>query len=854
MPGNPIPHNYTVGGISTYVTGTLGIDPTIDAFPGIDLSQVNQQIVGVALSISYTDGTDQNLTMYYPISINKVDSANDLGFEYPKNISTTVTGLQIFIEFIGTNPQSIQLFNLNAIRARRYFNDWMTRINTTNGLIIVNAGVNGLLKINLTDCTITPADPTNANKSITLILPANVDTGNGSTITPAHVTDLEGLMFFALDDELILGNAGVITKAGYLNANIGVMGRSSILYQDFFNGVIKNTNVVQAKANANAGDNVTVTADFVNTGSDYRITFTAPVSLATNVSSSFEVNNTFSITGSGQGNDKKYRVLQVIGPDTLVVDGPLVDETNVDLKIYFEFDGDNELRYIKGYTQTTGSKTTMSLEWMSSNDLIGNGTTFQPAILVGDTNEILITSKRSNFAQTLEVEQIYTEPNKIAVSASRYTEVQVGDYILAVVDNSELDIASGEVGRTLTRVIDKVIDNSNPSNMILTTDAPIDVRTFTVNGQPDYYTYTYKSIDNYVSTYKGFGLNGFKVHKDSMPDGTQERQDFILDLISRGTPLFKALANRNAISWRYLVDSFGLGLQTRSKQQYVDLCGEKLQCFGFISAPSERQFRQSTSPSFINADGSVNYEYVKAGADPNKIAAYRYTLGDGPGRSCVGYFYPYVTVNDRGVPTNVPPASFVANTYMQKFLSRSSSIRPWTVAAGIETGIVTGISNVETDLLPDEEGFLIDAGINSIVYKMDIDFVLNHELTAQIRPQSSLSFIHSRELLIELENELYNMLLGYQWKFNTPELRQEVYSRANTICQRYKEQDGLYAFENVIDESNNTYEIIDTQFGLLDTYIEITKAMGFVVNNIYILKSGDIASGGFRNATNFGRA
>ena len=98
------------------------------------------------------------------------------------------------------------------------------------------------------------------------------------------------------------------------------------------------------------------------------------------------------------------------------------------------------------------------------------------------------------------------------------------------------------------------------------------------------------------------------------------------------------------------------------------------------------------------------------------------------------------------------------------------------------------------------------------------------------------------------------MLLGYQWKFNTPELRQEVYGRANTICQRYKEQDGLYAFENVIDESNNTYEIIDAQFGLLDTYIEITKAMGFVVNNIYILKTGDIASGGFRNATNFGRA
>jgi hypothetical protein len=33
--------------------------------------------------------------------------------------------------------------------------------------------------------------------------------------------------------------------------------------------------------------------------------------------------------------------------------------------------------------------------------------------------------------------------------------------------------------------------------------------------------------------------------------------------------------------------------------------------------------------------------------------------------------------------------------------------------------------------------------------------------------------------------------------------------------------------------------------GVLDTYIEIIKGMGIIVNNITILKKGDIESGGF---------
>ena len=136
-------------------------------------------------------------------------------------------------------------------------------------------------------------------------------------------------------------------------------------------------------------------------------------------------------------------------------------------------------------------------------------------------------------------------------------------------------------------------------------------------------------------------------------------------------------------------------------------------------------------------------------------------------------------------------------------------------------------------------------GANPIVYKRNAGYCINSENTAQVFPFSSLSVIHSREVLIELENQLYDMLLRYQWRFNTPEIRAEIKFRADEICKSLQDADALYDFQNVMDETNNTNYIIDLQMGVLDTYIEIIKGMGIIVNNITILIKGDIESGGF---------
>ena len=95
--------------------------------------------------------------------------------------------------------------------------------------------------------------------------------------------------------------------------------------------------------------------------------------------------------------------------------------------------------------------------------------------------------------------------------------------------------------------------------------------------------------------------------------------------------------------------------------------------------------------------------------------------------------------------------------------------------------------------------------------------------------------------MIDLENELYAMLFKYQYKFNTPAVRAKIKREADDICQKFVDKSALYAFENIIDETNNTPTVIDNSFGILETRIEIVKAMQIIVNVINVLPTGGIA-------------
>jgi len=260
--------------------------------------------------------------------------------------------------------------------------------------------------------------------------------------------------------------------------------------------------------------------------------------------------------------------------------------------------------------------------------------------------------------------------------------------------------------------------------------------------------------------------------------------------------------------------------------------------------PSARSFKKSTNPSFINDDYSINTEFIKEGADSCKNPDFYYSFGEGVGQSCVSYWFPYIKTDDESQKF-IPPAAEMAKTYMGKFTTINASLRPWTILGGVQKGRLSNVKETEIRFTNDDLIPLHEMGSNPIDYIENYGYIMNSDNTAQSYPYSSLSLIHSREVLIELENRLYDMLLNYHWRFNTPEIRAEIKFRADQICKEFKEADGLYNYRNVCDKTNNTDYIIDLQMGVLDTYVEIIKGMGIIINQITILNKGALESSGF---------
>lgn len=472
-----------------------------------------------------------------------------------------------------------------------------------------------------------------------------------------------------------------------------------------------------------------------------------------------------------------------------------------------------------------------------------------------------IISHKGSWQQTLEVVDYQgvdiAHVQMISVDKIRYSEITKGTFLEAYYDENYYAtpalVAAGAVPKKLTRII-KVLNDPNDSNLKqLYTDLPIKLTDNTESGIT-YTTTAFMSIDVYVSTYKGLSFAPFVISTESIPNGTETRMNDILNVMARTTNLGKGLVNKNKISWRYLVDSFGLGLQEKSKQVYLDVCGEKKNCLGFISMPSAKMFRDSINPNFIEKNelgiktGALSTAYIKAGGDESENPNFLYTFGTGVGQSCVGYFFPYVYISDNQIPRRVPPAAYAATTYMQKFVGRTAGVRPWTVCAGVDFGRVNGIIRGEMDFSDTDLENLDQMGCNPITYRTGYGWCINSENTAQVYPYSSFSILHAREVLIELENKVYDMLLKYQWKFNTVETRSEIKYKADKICKELLDQGALYDFNTVCDTTNNTDYIIDLQMGTLDIFCEIVKAMGKIVCNLTVLKKGAIQAGGFSPA------
>lgn len=292
-----------------------------------------------------------------------------------------------------------------------------------------------------------------------------------------------------------------------------------------------------------------------------------------------------------------------------------------------------------------------------------------------------------------------------------------------------------------------------------------------------------------------------------------------------------ALTNRIDTEYHYLVDTFQSYIGSGCKTKLSLIAKEKENAFAILNFPPINEFIKNSNDYFTKN----LFDITKIFNDPNKFSLAKETEG----ASYCGYFTNLI-FTDGSLKTTVPSAALVSNNFIEKFGSR----KPYYIVAGPTYGTLSyeGLVGPDYNYCRSDLDVLEPAGVNAIIYVPRKGTYINSNQTAKQVPVSALSKIHVRELVIYLQDEIENMMQNYQWELNTQTLRDTIKAKADTILENVMQNGGIYAYENVCDESNNTNEVIDNEMIILDTAIEPARGAGKMIQQLTIYKTGDISS------------
>ena len=117
--------------------------------------------------------------------------------------------------------------------------------------------------------------------------------------------------------------------------------------------------------------------------------------------------------------------------------------------------------------------------------------------------------------------------------------------------------------------------------------------------------------------------------------------------------------------------------------------------------------------------------------------------------------------------------------------------------------------------------------------------------TAYQKTLTAYNNLHVRDLLITVEEAIEDVLNNYVFEFNDPTTRLEIKSIVDKFLDNVRSAGGIYDFKTIMDSSNNTNEIIDQKFAIIDVGIEPARGAQKFINRITVLRTGSISSGGF---------
>lgn len=351
-------------------------------------------------------------------------------------------------------------------------------------------------------------------------------------------------------------------------------------------------------------------------------------------------------------------------------------------------------------------------------------------------------------------------------------------------------------------------------------------------------------LNQEIGTMEPVYLKGY-TYEHPKPDGVGQRaklewQNFQLSALTEYKGLRTGLLNKSEIDFRYVIDGFETYVDAGAKKVLSYLAKQKQNAFAILNFPSVKTFVKCPYSSFTDAKGVFNVQYVVDGFNKKKAHTTAFSLPSNDEGASFAAFYTPLKLSDGTIDSVVPSAGLVSNLFMEKYNSRL----PYEIVAGPNYGAmsVSGLVGPDYNYSGDELNIIEPYGVNCMVYRPSFGTFINANQTAKQTPKSALSSVNVRELVIYIMDEVEKILQSYQWEFNNQTVRNKIKDRADSICARVQANGGIQAYLNVMDDSNNTPDIIDNEMAILSTHIEPGRGMGKMVHELTLYRTGQMNS------------
>jgi hypothetical protein len=162
---------------------------------------------------------------------------------------------------------------------------------------------------------------------------------------------------------------------------------------------------------------------------------------------------------------------------------------------------------------------------------------------------------------------------------------------------------------------------------------------------------------------------------------------------------------------------------------------------------------------------------------------------------------------------------------------------PWFAPAGLTRGGIPTVIQAERKLTRSQRDTLYNANVNPIATFPGSGISVFGQKTLQ-KKSSALDRVNVRRLLIALKKFIGDVSRELVFEQNTNVTRNRFLAQVNPYLTSVVEQQGLFAFRVVMDDTNNTSDVIDRNQLIGQIFIQPARTVEFVVLDFTIEPTG----------------